>query len=265
MTIARVDFIDAPFVDGPGNVASGEAVDRKLEQLRTAWNALVTNGIAQADLSAAVQQLMFQPGDLRASAAAAIPTGWLDCDGSTQSRTTFSAVYAALGGAASPWGQGDGRTTFTLPDFKGRALIGVGVGTGLTARTMGQGGGAETVTLTTNEMPVHGHTASTGSAGTHSHGGATGATDPQHSHQSPDGRPFLTDRVGIGGGVYDLTGGGDIGNGGGGFTTVSSINHAHTIAADGAHTHTVTVNNAGAGAAHANMPPWRAARILIKT
>jgi hypothetical protein len=75
-----------------------------------------------------------QPGDLVTSAASA-RVGCLLCDGSAVSRTTYAALYAALGGASSPWGQGDGTTTFNVPDFRGRAIVGAGAGAGLTART----------------------------------------------------------------------------------------------------------------------------------
>jgi len=54
------------------------------------------------------------------------PTGWLECDGSAVSRTTYAALYAAI---STAWGTGDGSTTFNLPDFRGRATIGVGTGT----------------------------------------------------------------------------------------------------------------------------------------
>lgn len=54
-----------------------------------------------------------------------IPAGWVICDGSTLSRTTYAALFAALGISA---GQGDGSTTFTLPDMRGRFLRGVNGG-----------------------------------------------------------------------------------------------------------------------------------------
>lgn len=53
--------------------------------------------------------------------AAAAPSGWLLCDGSSVSRSTYSALYAVLG---TTWGQGDGSTTFNLPDYRGVALRG---------------------------------------------------------------------------------------------------------------------------------------------
>lgn len=68
-----------------------------------------------------------------------VPEGWLACDNAAVSRTTYAELYTALGGAASPWGQGDGSTTFNVPDFRSRTVIFEGTGvtteviTGVTA------------------------------------------------------------------------------------------------------------------------------------
>ena len=94
------------------------------------------------------------PGDLKLSAAIAAPAGWLVCDGRAVSRGTYAALFAAIGTSN---GAGDGSTTFNLPDGRGRALIGAGTGTGLTARALGAKGGEETHTLTGPEAPSHNH------------------------------------------------------------------------------------------------------------
>ncbi len=52
---------------------------------------------------------------------------------------------------------GDGRTTFGLPDLRGRAPIGAGQGPGLSNRSQGEAGGVEMVTLTPGQLPPHGH------------------------------------------------------------------------------------------------------------
>lgn len=49
-------------------------------------------------------------------AGTVLPSGYLWCDGAAQSCTTYAALYTALGGASSPWGQGDGSTTFNTPN-----------------------------------------------------------------------------------------------------------------------------------------------------
>lgn len=95
------------------------------------------------------------PGLITQYAGSAIPSGWLLCDGSTVSRTTYAALFLAIG---TTYGAADGVNNFNLPDLRGRTLIGAGQGSGgLTNRVRGVSGGTETHQLTTAEMPAHGH------------------------------------------------------------------------------------------------------------
>ncbi|BAQ90533.1 Tail Collar domain-containing protein [uncultured Mediterranean phage uvMED] len=55
-----------------------------------------------------------------------VPTGWLACDGSAVSRSTYADLFTAIG---TTWGAGDGSSTFAIPDLKGAYLRGVGVST----------------------------------------------------------------------------------------------------------------------------------------
>jgi microcystin-dependent protein len=88
-------------------------------------------------------------------AGGTVPTGWLDCDGSAVSRTTYADLFAIIG---TDYGPGDGTTTFNLPEFRSRSILGAGApGGGLTTRARGDTGGAETHTLTTGEIPSHDH------------------------------------------------------------------------------------------------------------
>lgn len=107
-------------------------------------------GITQM-FAGAVTQTVDSDGVATATGA---PAGWLLCDGSAVSRTTYATLYAAIG---DTWGAGDGSTTFNLPDLRGRAPIGAGTGSGLTARTLGGKVGAETHTLTAAQVPTHTH------------------------------------------------------------------------------------------------------------
>lgn len=68
-------------------------------------------------------------------------TGFLKCDASAVSRTTYADLFAVIG---TTFGSGDGSTTFNLPDGLGRAAVGAGTGSGLTARSRGDLIGAET-------------------------------------------------------------------------------------------------------------------------
>lgn len=63
----------------------------------------------------------FPSGAIVAFGGATAPGGWLICDGSAVSRTTFAALFAAI---ATAYGAGDGSTTFNLPDLRGRAAVG---------------------------------------------------------------------------------------------------------------------------------------------
>ncbi|MEL6428343.1 MAG: tail fiber protein [Planctomycetota bacterium] len=81
------------------------------------------------------------------------PRGWAKCDGQLLDITSHSALFSILG---TTYG-GDGRTTFGLPDLRGRTPMHEGHGPGLSNRNLGQKGGEETVTLTVNQIPAHGH------------------------------------------------------------------------------------------------------------
>lgn len=81
------------------------------------------------------------------------PRGWALCDGQLLAISSNSALFSILG---TTYG-GDGRTTFGLPDLRGRAPIHPGNGPGLTSRRLGERGGAETVTLNETQIPAHNH------------------------------------------------------------------------------------------------------------
>ena len=108
-------------------------------------------------------------------AGASAPTGWLVCDGSAVSRTTYAALFSAIG---TNWGAGDNSTTFNLPDLRARAPIGVNPASGgnsaLSTRTLGTNGGSESVTLTSNNLPAHTHAVS----------------DPGHVHSAGSGLQY---------------------------------------------------------------------------
>lgn len=83
------------------------------------------------------------------------PRGWALCDGQLLPIANYNALFSILG---TTYG-GDGRTTFALPDLRGRIPMHPGTGPGLSPRSLGEKAGAEQVTLTSDEMPVHNHNA----------------------------------------------------------------------------------------------------------
>ena len=89
-------------------------------------------------------------------AGSSAPAGWLMCTGQAVSRTTYAALFAALG---TTYGSGDGSTTFNLPDMRGRVPAAPDGGAGRLdwATTLGTAGGAQKHTLAESELPAHAH------------------------------------------------------------------------------------------------------------
>lgn len=81
------------------------------------------------------------------------PTGWSTCDGQILPISQNTALFSLLG----TYYGGDGRSTFGLPNFQGRAPMGAGQGPGLTNRFLGELDGVSTVTLIQTEIPAHNH------------------------------------------------------------------------------------------------------------
>ena len=105
-------------------------------------------------------------GEIRMFAGNFAPSGWSYCDGQLLAVSQNDALFSLLG---TIYG-GDGRTTFGLPDLRGRIPIHHGSGAGLSSRNLGAKLGSEKVTLTSSELPSHSHnvsaTASGASSGT---------------------------------------------------------------------------------------------------
>lgn len=81
------------------------------------------------------------------------PDGWAFCDGSLLQISDNTALFSLIGNMYG----GDGRTTFGLPDLRGRAAVGAGTGPGLSPYHLGQFGGMEQVTISADNLPAHTH------------------------------------------------------------------------------------------------------------
>ncbi len=150
------------------------------------------------------------------------PRGWAFCDGQLLAISQNSALFSLLG---TIYG-GDGRTTFALPDLRGRTAIGPRTGAGLSTYREGQRGGAERVTLTIAEIPSHNHT------------GVIVATDATGNSETPGGNILAKksrDR--------DYHSGAPV--------TVNMSDDS------------VTIGNTGSGNSHENMQPWIAINHII--
>lgn len=93
-------------------------------------------------------------GQIKMFAGNFAPRGYAFCDGQLLAVSQNDALFSLLG---TTYG-GDGRTTFGLPDLRGRLPVHAGTGPGLTPRPLGQKSGAETVTVTEAQMLFHTHT-----------------------------------------------------------------------------------------------------------
>lgn len=98
------------------------------------------------------------------------PQGWMLCDGSAVSRTTYAALFAVIG---TTYGEGDGESTFNIPDLSGRVVIGSSQ-----SHALGTTGGSETVTLTADQLPAHTHVVPQ-----HGHGNDIAVKTPVLSHE----------------------------------------------------------------------------------
>jgi microcystin-dependent protein len=96
-------------------------------------------------------------GIIKAFGGASAPAGYLLCDGSAVSRTTYAALFTVIG---TTYGVGDGSTTFNVPNLKGKVPVGYDSGE-TEFNALGKTGGEKTHTLTVAEMPSHTHSATT--------------------------------------------------------------------------------------------------------
>ncbi len=152
-----------------------------------------------------------------------VPTGWLECDGSAVSRTTYAALFAAY---STSYGVGDGSTTFNLPNYKNYFLRGFDAsGTDAASRTdRGDGTtGASVGTKQADDYLAHVHASGTLSA----------VSDGAHTHTPVNGSSFIGD-----------AGTGDVAVGSG----TGHLRFNATTSSNGAHTHTTTGSTATAPA-----------------
>lgn len=221
-------------------------------------------------------------GDIDPFPFGTVPDNYLECAGQAVSRTTYAELFSVIG---TTWGDGDGSTTFNLPDFRAEWITGSSDNRNVATWEDGQVGththtassataGAHTHTGNTASSGAHTHTGSTAEAGGHTHtvSGTTAAGDA-HTHSwsattsSAGGHTHTTSfsrtpgKAGIGKNVIK-------GSGGTKYTTASagahshsvsgttggqSANHTHTISgttgSSGSHSHTVTVSD---NAAHSH-------------
>ncbi len=151
------------------------------------------------------------------------PRGWAFCDGQLLPIAQNAALFSILG---TTYG-GDGRTTFGLPDLRGRIPMGPRNGPGLSDRRLGEESGVENVTLNTNQIPSHSHVAT------------ANAVAPAGNSNDAVGN-FWADDAGMASGTY---------HSGPANTTMNAA--------------AVEINDAGGGQPHTNIQPFLCVNFII--
>ena len=210
----------------------------------------VVNGDLGADN---IQAGLLPPtGSLMPYAGSTAPTGWLLCDGSPVSQTTYDDLYAVISTTYNTGGEGAGN--FRLPNLKGKTIVGRDSADS-DFDTLAETRGTKTETLTSAQIPAHSHTVS--SEGSHSHSAST-STNGSHTHSIG----YID--TGAGGGAvssYLRTNTS--------FTTSSGVgaagDHSHSVTVNPAGAHTHTVGSTGGDGSHNNIQPSIVLNYIIKT
>lgn len=178
-TITELQLIDA--IEGTESFPVDDSIQTyRATPSQLASYILPDGGLSLAKLSEALIQHLAPTGKIDAYGGDTAPSGWLICDGSAVSRATYSALWDVIG---TNFGQGDGSTTFNLPDLRGRFLRGVADGSSndpdraaRTAMNTGGNTGDNVGSVQADGFGSHGHTQN---AHTHRmfNGTATGASD----------------------------------------------------------------------------------------
>ena len=138
-------------------------------------------------------------GEIRMFAGNFAPRGWAYCDGQLLAVSQNDALFSLLG---TIYG-GDGRTTFGLPDMRGRIPVHAGSGPGLSPRKLGAKSGQEKVTLNVGNLPSHTHTLSGSNAAADSvePAGRTIAQTDANVYRDPSGLTTVNMASGLVGNV----------------------------------------------------------------
>lgn len=167
MTRARdiADVISGNFSLPTGAIAAGSITTAKIAADAITTNKIAAGAVTANEIASGAVPDSTASGTIVPWGGASPPTGWLECDGSAVSRTTYADLFTAIG---TTYGAGDGSSTFNLPDMRGRTAVGKDNMGGSAANritsavtvdgtTLGQTGGSQSHTLTQAEMPSHRH------------------------------------------------------------------------------------------------------------
>jgi len=226
--------------------------------------SITDDAITEAKVADALLEKLAPTGSINQYAGANAPTGWMLCDGSEVAIASYTALYNVLtaNGTQFPYGAntngsgGAGSTHFRVPNLKGRVPVGFD-STQTEFDALGETGGAKTHTLTTSEMPSHGHSVGVVNNGGHGHSISGG----DHTHDVPSRSTTSTAVHSHGGSRFAESPSTGTTNGN---IATASAGHSHTMDTSGDHGHTVNQSDAGGGAAHNNLQPYIVLNYIIK-
>jgi len=204
----------------------------------------------------ATTDILMPSGSVIIYGGTSAPTGWLLCDGSAISRSTYAALFSAI---ATAYGVGDGSSTFNIPDIRGRVVAGKEASAslltsaigGLNGNALGNTGGVQGVTLTSAQsgVPAHNHSLTMNS---HTHTFTGGS----HSHSFVYGLDNF----------HDISGSTPSGNFGSGQSKATSSEQVTGSNATVTTTGSIANNStANASSAHSNTQPTIILNYIIKT
>ncbi|MEM9835031.1 MAG: tail fiber protein [Bacteroidota bacterium] len=116
------------------------------------------------------------------------PRGWALCHGQLLPISQNTALFSILG---TTYG-GDGRTTFGLPDLRGRVCVHAGHGNGLTRYNLGEKGGSEDVFMTIINMPSHNHSISINGSAIQPAGTSADTDEPTDAYPGQPGESIYS-------------------------------------------------------------------------
>lgn len=157
-------------------VITNALIDDLRVHAELAHNVIPAGSVTVSDLASSVANALAPTGSIMQYAGTSAPAGWLLCDGSAYSTTTYAALFAVIGSAynTSAGQSAPAAGNFRVPIMQGRVPAGLDVGQA-SFNALGNTGGANQVTLTSAEMPSHTHVQDA-----HNH------TQNAHSHTNPD-------------------------------------------------------------------------------
>jgi microcystin-dependent protein len=213
---------------------SGRGIENGRIGVESIWRSDLRKDENPNDATSVLEALV-PTGTILAFGGASAPAGFLLCDGKEYAEATYNRLFKVIGYTFGKPSAGK----FNVPNTLGRVIVGAGAGAGLTARTLGEKGGTETVVLSTNQLAKHGHSGSSSTSDMATNGGGAIIFEPP---------------PGWGGWLGHITEGGGLG----GNMNVAGY-------PGGGIASSVSIGETGSNEAHPNIQPFLSVNGIIKT